>query len=780
MPVRSFVYRDQIDGVSGTVACPAYAAFALTIFTAAFLLFEVEPMMGKFLLPWFGGAPSVWTTCVLFFQLLLLGGYAYAHLLQLRLCAMAQARVHITALAACLILMTLLSFTWGTPILPPPSWRPASPAYPSLRIFLTLCATVGLPYLLLSATAPLLQAWLARTSRAAAPYRLYALSNLGAMLGLISYPFAIEPALSLHRQAQLWYSGFVLFTLGLAISGWSLRGCEEQFEPAVGGAVPRSAPGTQLLWFALAACAALMFLAATNQLCQEVAAVPLLWILPLSIYLLSFILCFGSESWYRRAIFNPALAIAMLMACAVLYRSYTGLLWQTAIYSFLVASSCMVCHGELVRLKPDKHHLTRFYFILSAGGAMGGLFGAVAAPWLFRGYWELQVSIWGCAALLFWCLIRDPDSWIHEQRPALALLLLAGAIMMPELMLIGTGHPGAGIYYDVAALGALIIGAGIILRRNDPPATHASRNFLPLSAVAVLIVLASVLLSTVNAALSGNLLSVRNFYGAFAVVERDARDPQWHSYVLRHGRTVHGMQFAQADKRDKPTAYFGPDSAIGLLMLHHPRRLAANADRRSLRVGIVGLGIGTIAAYGRPGDYLRFYEINPAIIRLAAGNGYFTYLRDSLAQVDVVAGDARMSMERELRSGRPQRFDILVVDAFSGDAIPVHLLTKEALLVYLAEMTPEGVLALHISNNYLDLRPVAARLAQSAGMRGRWVHSAASRLTQASDWVLLARNPVILEQPDIAAHLNGLEIDPAVALWTDDYSNLFQILRRPD
>ncbi len=759
------------------------AAFPITIFIAAFLLFAVEPMMGKFILPWFGGTPSVWTTCILFFQLALLGGYAYAHLIATRLHPRTQARVHLALVAVGLIWMAALGLRWTSPLMPPASWKPADPGRAALRVLWLLCAGAGIPYFILSATAPLLQEWYARGARGWSAYRLYAVSNLGAMLGLLTYPFAVEPALSLHRQAWIWYALFVVFAIGLAVCAQALRTVEEpDASPAQisrGAAPPNPELTVQFLWVALAACAALIFLAVTNQLCENVAAVPFLWVLPLAIYLLSFVVCFGNDACYRRAIFNPALAAAIVLTCAVLYRSYTGLFWQAAIYSLLVACSCMVCHGELVRLKPATEHLTRFYLMISGGGALGGLFGAVLAPWLFRGYWELQLSIWVCAALLMAVLMRDRDSWLHLRRPVLALALLGGAVLLPELMFASAGKLASTLYYNITAAGAMAVVAVTVFGRHDPGDTAKPYGLLPISAAAFLLMLASVLFSTISANLRNNLFAIRNFYGAFAVIDRDAGDAAWHSYVLRHGRIVHGVQFPQPDKRRQPTAYFGPTSGIGLLMLHHPRRSAADPGRRSLRVGVVGLGIGTIAAFGRTGDYIRFYEINPAIIGVATRrNGYFTYIHDSRARVDIVAGDARLSMERELKAGRPQRFDILVIDAFSGDAIPVHLLTREAMAVYLDELNQGGVLALHISNSYLDLRPVIARLAQHYNLHSGWVHSQGlGRLTQTSDWVLLAREKTVLDQPAISAMLQPLETSAAVAMWTDDYSNLFQVLR---
>ncbi|HXR34328.1 MAG TPA: hypothetical protein VN754_00155 [Candidatus Binataceae bacterium] len=763
------------------------AAYPVTIFAAAFLLFQIEPMMAKFMLPWFGGAQSVWTTCILFFQLLLLGGYTYAHLIGTHLTPRRQAAVHLALVAVCVALMTALALAWRSPIMPPPGWKPADPALPVLRILMILSAGVGLPYFILSATAPLLQSWFARSYQVSSPYRLYALSNLGAMLGLVSYPFVVEPALSLRWQARSWYLLYIVFALSLAACAFRLRALKPPLihdeegggagaDPLVYDAAP--APAARFFWVALSACASLLFLAVTNQLCEDVAPVPFLWVLPLAIYLLSFIVCFGNEHWYRRAIFNPALAVAIVLACAVLYRPFTRIVWQAVIYSLLVACACMVCHGELVRLKPSKSRLTGFYLMVSAGGALGGLFGAVAAPLIFRGYWELQVSIWGCAALLLAVLMREPGSWIHQRRPVLAIALLAGAVL-PELMLLSAGKSAFGLSYNLAAAAVLVLGSATAFRSRESAPGDRAPALVAVSAAAVLLILGSVLLSNVTARAANSLIARRNFYGAFAVVASDANDPAWHSYVLRHGRIVHGVQFPQPDKRRQPTSYYGPGSGVGLLMLHPPYRQAAGAVAHPLRVGVVGLGVGTIATYGRPGDYIRFYEINPAIIQVATDpNGYFSFLRDSRARVDIIAGDGRLSMEREAAGGHAQRFDILVIDAFSGDSIPVHLLTREAFAVYLSELAGDGVLALHITNGYLDLRPVIKQLAHNYNLFSGWAHSEPTgRLTAVSDWVLLARNTRVLGQPAIAANLKPLNDTPGVRMWTDDYSNLFRILR---
>lgn len=758
--------------------------YAVTIFTSAFLLFEVEPMMAKFILPWFGGAQSVWTTCILFFQLLLLAGYAYAHAIATLLRPRRQAIAHFGLVSACLLVMATLALTWRSAIMPGPSWKPPDSDFPILRVLLLLSVSVGLPYFVLSATGPLLQVWFAKTHQGESPYPLYALSNLGSLLALVTYPVVLEPFLRLRSQAHLWSLLYIAFAFGIGACAWPLRNSKTPVFPSQPGAGtleegPASHPDTTtyILWIALAACASLMMLAATSQTCQNVAAVPFLWVLPLAIYLLSLVICFGNEGWYRRAIFQPALAAAIVLATTLLCKPYLGIIAQIAAFSLLLLCGCMVCHGELVRLKPHERYLTAFYFMVSAGGALGGLLAAVIAPLIFTGYWEFQLSIWACALLLFIVLQRDSQSWIHQSEPALAIMLFAVALLLPELLYVVMEKPVGKPSYYLGVTAALVLVSLVAFRERKSRLAGQARFLLQVSVIAGLLVLGSALLSSVG--YTSPLIAKRNFYGAFVVTARDADDPAWHAYGLSHGRVIHGVQFPEPDKRFKPTTYYGPESGIGLAILQYHRDGAEQPRSRSLRLGVVGLGAGTLASYGRPEDYIRFYEINPAIIELAADpNGYFTYLRDSHAHIDLIPGDARLSMEKEVESGGSQQFDILAIDAFSGDAIPVHLLTKQAIAVYLRELKPDGVLAIHISNGYLDLVPVARESAQYFGLQSALVVSKPDgRMTEPSRWVLLARNREVLSRPEIASHSRPLDSVRRVRLWTDDFSNLFQILK---
>lgn len=542
---------------------------------------------------------------------------------------------------------------------------------------------------------------------------------------------------------------------------------------ALGPDEPARAAADYVMWIVLAAWPSLMFLAVTNQLCQDVAAVPFLWVVPLAIYLLSFIFCFGNECWYRRRIFNPALGLLIVLSCALLYRPASYIMWQAAAYLSLLAISCVVCHGELVRLKPRNGRVTAFYLLVSLGGALGGLFGAVFAPLLFRGYWELQLSIFGCAAALFISLIRDDRSWIKFRQPLVAVLLLAAIVLAPEVILPSVRSMRSVVLYNLPMFGILTAAAWVLLRKK--PVLSGKDGLLTFTTAAVLMLIGVLLLYNIKARTTASLIAGRNFYGSYSVVENDGPDPAWRSYTLGHGRIKHGMQFQEPDKRRRPTTYYGPSSGIGLLLVNYPRPAGGR-----LRIGVVGLGTGTIAAYGQPFDYIRFYELDPAIIDLATDrNGYFSYVRDSQAQVEIAPGDARISMERELAAGYLHRFDVLAIDAFSSDSIPVHLLTREAFSLYFKELASNGVLAIHISNRYVDLQPVLLQAARYFSLQSGVVHDDAGkdRFTIASEWVLLARNNKVLGQPGIFSRLAPLSGSRNVRMWTDDYSNLFQILR---
>ncbi len=677
--------------------------YALTIFLSAFLLFQVQLIIAKMILPWFGGSAAVWTACMLFFQVALLLGYLYADASIRFLKPRTQVFLHVSLLGACLFLL---------PIVPGVDWKPAPSQDPNLRILALLAATVGLPYLLLSTTSPLLQAWYVRTFRGAMPYRLFALSNAGSMIALLSYPVAVEPFFAIRRQAVGWSVGFLAF--GLLCATAALRSRRE--EPGRMDAAAEEGDagpgwGMRILWMALAACASTLLLAVTNHLTQNVAAIPFLWVLPLSLYLLSFILCFSGEGRYHRRVYLPLLALALGGMSFLLSEGQ-----ETARLEILVPLfagglfvCCMVCHGELAEMKPHPHRLTSYYLMISLGGAVGGIFVGLVAPYGFRGYYELPVGIAACAALTLVVLVRlwPPRSPIRRWRAAALFLATT---------------------YTVGLAG--------LLAWQIRETTRDAR------------------------------VLARNFYGGLKVSDSGPPDSDLAMRTLVHGTITHGRQFLSPARRRLPTTYYGPKSGVGLALLERGRG-------RFLRVGVVGLGAGTIAAYGKRGDTYRFYEINPLVVRLA--DTEFSFLRGSGAKVDVVPGDARLSLEAE----PPQRYDLLAVDAFSGDSIPVHLLTREAFDLYFRHLKEGGVLAMHVSNKYLDLEPVVRRAAESAGKGAVVVDTEDEEESgvYGSTWILVAGDPRLFERPALKEAGRPLAAMKDVRLWTDDYSNLFRILK---
>lgn len=762
----------------------AVAGFGFTIFLSAFLLFWVQLLLARYILPWFGGTPAVWTTCMLFFQVGLLGGYTYAHLVSSRLQPRAQGLLHAGLILACVLLLVLLTMAWGSPITPGPNWKPHTADKPIWNIIVLLSASVGLPYFILSATGPLLQAWFARTHPDRSPYRLYALSNFGSFLALLSYPFVLEPWLTLKTQSHLWWWAYLCFAAACVYCALKVGsvGASANVSTTVGDddairGTTRPRIALYALWLGLAACASVIFLATTNQICQDIGVVPLLWVLPLSLYLLSFVVCFEGERWYSRRWFHPLLATAIFGACFVLYDGGAGSIFvQIAIYSFVLFVCCMVCHGELVRSKPHTRYLTSFYLTVAAGGALGGVVVTLLAPHLFRGFWEYQLGLWLCVLLTLLVVVRDRDSWLYQSRLGSPVTVVAVAALLPEAASLSKTAQTGKILVHLPLLMALILMLYVFLNRNRTGNEKARRQAAPVYCIGAWLLLGTVLLGSVTAHTRTAVALSRNFYGTLGVFSQDSDDPERAAYVLKHGRVTHGMQFRAADKSRLPTSYYGPASGIGLAILRNPRR-SGPEGARALRIGGVGLGAGTIAAYGEPGDLIRFYEINPEVIRLATIGTYFTYLKDCRAQVEVMPGDARLSMERELDRGEPQKFDVLAIDAFSGDAIPVHLLTEEAFQVYLKHLSgPQAIIAIHITNTYLDLRPVVLRLADRFGLRSAWISSGSEGDgVSASSWMLLSQsNPLVARA---AGTLNGVR-PPESWLWTDDYSNLFQVLKR--
>lgn len=750
--------------------------FAVTIFLSAFLLFQVQLLLSKYFLPWFGGVPAVWTTGMLTFQALLLGGYAYAHGLVETMTPPWQRRIHLSLVAVSAALLAAFLFVWGSPILPDAGWKPAGAQEPLSYLLLLLLMSIGLPFFVLSATNPLLQAWQSRTPRGKSPYRLYAFSNLGSMLGLVSYPLLVQVFVPLKWQALLWASGYIVFVVGLL---WCARQSDTNLPTKPPSRTNAGAPDVpvRLLWFGLSFSASLLLLAITNQITLEIASVPFLWMLPLVVYLMSFILCFESDRWYSRAPYSTILVTALALSSLLVQHGYkTSIVAQLAIYTSALFIACMVCHGEVARLKPSPRHLTGYFLTIAAGGAGGGIFVGVVAPKVFPGFWELPFGLWACAAVFVGVLLHDRDSIIYRGPAAPLQGTLAAALLLCAFAVSGWFSRLDMAAYFAKALDnwpiILLLAAGaVILLRAVANRLHHKLGL----ALAALLVFAVVLITVAIEPVANAITITRNFYGVLSVIRENADDPERHVLMLRHGQILHGMQYQVTERKHLATSYYGLHSGVALALENHPRR-----KHGSLRIGVIGLGAGILAAYGRDGDDLRFYEINPEVIALARGTGsLFTFLDDSRAYITVVPNDARLALEREFAEGGSRNFDVLAIDAFSSDAIPVHLLTREAIELYLRHLDPQnGILALHISNRFVNLKPTVTRLARHFGLDIAIVDSFGKTAPEewASDWVLVSRPGVVTRIPAIMAAAEPPPVGES-ALWTDDYSNLLGTLR---
>ena len=752
-------------------------ALGVTIFLGAFLLFSVQLIVAKYFLPWFGGTPAVWTTCMFFFQTLLLAGYAYAHVLATQLEPRKQSITHSALLLLAVALLLWLSLTWHSPLTPTSDWKPSGSDFPFWRLIELLFVSAGFPYFVLSSTGPLLQSWFSATNQGRSPYRLYALSNLGSVLALLSYPFVIEPLVSVRNQARFWSSGFLLYALlcsyvalrSVRGSVWTNSGSEGQ-----GDSGGRPGLGKILLWFSLAMCASVVFLATTNRISQDIGIVPFLWVVPLTLYLLSFIICFDKPNWYSRHVFHSAYVVGIFFACLVLNGwGLTNIRLQVAAYSFTLFASCMVCHGELARSRPDPRFLTSFFLTIAFGGAAGGAFVALIAPRLFSGLWEYQIGLWATTLLLFIVLGIGRTSYLHSSLFGLGIVAVAAALLPGVTAIASEGRKAVG---GLVAVVPVLISVYVLTRWGEKGENQARHRAVPIYCCAALLVLGGTFLLAGRSQLQGTLVSSsRNFYGVLSIREFNSNQPESRFYSLFHGRISHGVQFDSPAKRSVATAYFGKISGVGRTLSRF------ELNRSHIRIGVAGLGVGTLGAYGRPGDTFRFYEINPAVVRIAHQYQYFTYLRDCPSTVEVVSGDARLSMERELMQGRPQQFDLLILDAFSGDAIPIHLLTMEAFETYLKEIKrPDGVVAVHITNTYLDLRPVLLKAAEHFGLTYALLHTDGDNVvSNYSDWVLLSYDREFIDS--LLSPQEKQTNDPrrsSLSLWTDDYSNLLQVLRR--
>ncbi len=651
---------------------------------SALLLFSVQPVLAKLILPWFGGTAAVWSVCIFFFQGMLLAGYGYAHVLARYLTPKQQAVVHTALLAVSLLAL---------PIVPGAEWKPAGTEDPFWRILGLLVASVGAPYFLLSATSPLVQSWFATRHGGALPYRLFALSNLASLAALLAYPVIVEPASTSREQAMLWTVGYVVCAIGLVATAWSGLGAHAAEEKPAAARSASPPWRDRMLWLLLAAIPSALLLAVTNHLCQNVAAIPFLWLLPLVVYLATFILCFDREGLHRSPVWTFLGGAGL---AAISWAELQGQLSvRVAIPLFLAGlfGACMYCHSKLVARKPAAEHLTYFYLMISAGGAIGSLVVGMLATRILRGYFELPIGIALCAFVLLFMEYRKN---------------------------IVTDMAWTGV-----AVGAVVAAGASILSFEGSA-----------------------------------LVAGRNFYGVLRVSESQTASGT--ARTLVHGSVNHGAQYLS--KPEVTTAYYTPKSGVALAL--------ASMEKPKRRAGLIGLGVGVLAAYAKPGDEFRFYEINPLVVDYARTQ--FRFLSDCPGKVEIVLGDGRMALERE----KPNGFDLLVVDAFSGDSIPVHLLSREALGLYMKHLAPGGILAMHVSNIHLQLAPVVERVGRSLGLHTRLVADVKNDdpLQSASEWVLIARDEGVFAHPALsgsAAPLMASSLRP----WTDDYNNLLQVLR---
>ncbi len=674
--------------------------FASTILLSAFLLFLVQPIIAKQILPWFGGTSAVWTTCLVFFQVVLLAGYTYSHLTTRYLSPKKQARLHIALLAVSLLFL---------PIIPSEALKPAAGADAALRIVLLLGATIGLPYFLLSSTGPLLQKWVAPRFPEKTVYRLFALSNFGSLIGLLAFPFAIEPFTTSHAQSIVWSAAYALFAVACAVSAWKAsQGVANDALAAPVAAepdTPAPALGDYALWLAFAALGSVLLLATTSHITQNIASVPFLWVLPLSLYLLTFVVAFEGRQgrgWYQRAWFLfPTLLLLVAMAAGLsANRGVLDVSLAVPLYTVGMMMAAFFCNGELALSKPVPRYLTQFYLTISLGGALGGMLVGLVAPRIFPTYFELPVALVLLASLAVF--VARKTQW------------LIGPAVVATL---------ATAWFGSEYIGFL---------RDEVVYMH------------------------------------RNFYGTLRVKEQGEGDKQVRR--LLHGVILHGEQPTISANRLEPGTYYARTSGVG-------RAIEAKQSEGPVRLGFVGLGVGTLSAYGRAGDVVRFYELDPDVLALAKNQ--FSYLNSSPAAIEFVLGDARLSMERELLSSSLQSYDVLAIDAFSSDSIPVHLITSEATALFFKHLKPDGILAFHISNRFLDLKPVLANIARANGLEARLVTDSPGDDSSASitDWVLLARSSTAFANERLAEVVEAIEPNPKFSLWTDQFNNLIDVLK---
>ncbi len=683
--------------------------FTLNIFLSAFLLFLVQPFIGKILLPWFGGGSSVWSTVLLAFQFMLVFGYRYAAVIVRRSQQQRSISLHYYLMILACLSLFLTAFFSSAPLIPPDSLKLVSSDWPTLKILLLLLTFVGPSYLLLSSNSTLVQYWFSKTSNGN-PYQLYAWSNAGSLLALLTYPIVFEPLFTLKQQSWIWSSLFGIFVcLTIKISSRAAH------------AASTAKPDSDVekitlnpLWIGLSAVPTFLLIAVTTKITQEVAPVPFLWLIPLSLYLLSFIITFANDKNYNRSNYFKLTLLSTLVYLTLETNYALSMPAQVISYSLIFLIFCLVCHGELYKLRPAANLLDGFYFNTSIGGVIGGALASLVAPALFNNYYELSIGF-----CMFWI------------------------ILIPAL-----SH-------------------GMSLKR-------ALGN--PRVLIAGVVTLIGLFLLTQAAEYNSHLSSVRNFYGVTTVLKSGSEDDDTLRHNLFSGNTIHGFQYLDPEKSSIPSAYFSHSAGVGIAIE------ALQTQQTALKIGVVGLGIGTLAAYGRPQDSFDFYEINPQIIQIAQGSGnHFSYLKNCKARVRILEGDGRLLLEHETRENRVGDYDLLVIDAFSSDSIPMHLLTAEAMQLYLKAITPSGLLAVHITNRHLDLRPVLARQAVDASLEFLIIKDKReTEMVNPSIWVIMARQAEFLNSVRFAAQ-DSLDPDFHLAdnntAWTDSFSNILSILK---
>jgi SAM-dependent methyltransferase len=740
--------------------------FGITLFLSATLLFLLQPMVAKMILPLLGGTPAVWNTCMVFFQALLLAGYAYAHAVPARLGVRRQILLHVGLL---LVPFLVLPIAISKGFLPPTGSNPI----PWLLWLLLL--SVGLPFFVVSTTAPLLQHWLAGTGHRSAkdPYYLYAASNVGSMLALVGYPLLLEPRLRLQEQSGVWtmaYAGLVAL-IGLCAL-WTWRST-----PRHGSAPAETSPATLVLpegvagqarleeakplqgeptpiqrlrWTALAFVPSSLLLGVTTYFTTDIAAIPLFWVVPLAIYLVTFILAFsgalpGLRSEIR--VWLPPLVLWLLFSILIQagYLPYLSIPLHLTVF-FLAA---WLCHGELAASRPASRHLTQFYLWMSFGGVLGGLFNVLVAPFVFHSIAEYPLML--ALVFLFMPAGRRPPGAPPRLRADVAWACAIGLLTAALILAVPTHQLPTPWLGRVLTYGLPLLACFFLLRRP-------ARFGLSLSALVL-----------TTAFLGGRQEEVlhreRSFFGVLTV----ARDADGRFNQLFHGSTLHGQQYLDPARRDEPSSYYRPGGAIW--QVFH----AFSGPSAKPRVAVIGLGTGTLAVFAERGQKVTYYEIDPAVLRIARDPRWFTFLQDSRASVDVVMGDARL----RLVEAPDKLYDMLVLDAFSSDAIPVHLITREAIQLYLQKLQSDGVLVFHISNRYLDLEPVVRAEARDLALVARVQHDSANLKPgeQSSIWVVMARRESDLGPLATDHRWQELVEQPGVASWSDDFSNLVSVMR---